>query len=796
MADQFTSTTKKELSTLSVRDLFYKYVRYLPVFLLSVALTLFGAYAYLRYATPIYSVSGTIYIKSDDQGGRSDKFEEMFVNDKAANIASEIEVLKSRPLMERVVQSLGLQFNYYAKGKIKKVDVYKGCGFTIKALQLQDSAQGFSLKVKFFDQQHFTVDDADLNIGFNQAFKNQYGVFMLEPSRGSLSREYEVDWVPTEAMAAQLAGVLVVAPKTAGTGILTISMQTPNAQKGADVINQLMTEYRQYNIDEKKSSSDSILAFIDGRLNEYGHALDSTQKDLLEFQQRNDLIDVETQYGNYFSSIQAADESIELEKNRLATVNLVNDYLGDRRNEFNKVPSTISIEDLTLREIVTGYNNAQLERQQLIDANVPVDNPRVKEADDQLEKLRSMALENLKNLKKAYGENVDALRQRSGSAQIQLRGMPYKVMDYAERKRRVEGLQNLYKILQEQKEATSISRASTIANSKIVDRAMPSETPVKPNGLAIKALAIMLGLMIPAGVIFIAEILNDKVSSRFDVERLTSVPIVGEVGHSFSDNVLIVNKTTRSMVAEQFRIIRSNLQYVLGTGVGEKFVVLVTSSFSGEGKSFVSTNMGAVLSLPGKKTVILEFDIRKPKVLSGLNMAKGRGITNFLVGKAEIDALIRPVDGYDDLFVIGCGPVPPNPSELLLDAKVDEFFAELKNRFDVIIIDTAPVGMVSDAMTLGKFADCSLYLVRQGHTFKKQVALIDEFYRDGKLPKVSIVINDVKLKAGYGYYGYGRYGYGYGYGYGSYYEEEHAPRTFADRVVGFFDVRNWFKKKK
>ena len=796
MADQFTSTPKKELSTLSVRDLFYKYVRYLPVFMLSVAITLFGAYAYLRYATPIYSVSGTIYIKSDDQGGRSDKFEEMFVNDKAANIASEIEVLKSRPLMERVVQSLGLQFNYYAKGKIKTVDVYKYGAFTVKALEVADSSQSFSLKVKFLNSQEFTVNDSDLKIKFNQVFKNQYGVFMLVPTGASVGHEYEARWVPTQSMAGALAGSLVIVPKTAGTGILTISLQTANSQQGADVINQLMTEYRQYNIDEKKSSSDSILAFIDGRLAEYGHALDSAQRDLLVFQQKNDLIDVETQYGNYFTSIQTADESIELENSRLAAVNLVNDYLSDRKNEFSKVPSTISIEDLTLREIVTGYNNAQLERQQLIDANVPVDNPRVQEADNQIEKLRTMALENLKNLKKAYGGNVNALKQRSGSAQTQLRGMPFKVMDYVERKRRVEGLQNLYKILQEQKESTSISRASTIANSKVVDRAMPSGIPVKPNGMAIKAFAILIGLLIPAGVIFIGEILNDKVSSRFDVEKLTSVPIVGEVGHSFSDSVLIVNKTTRSMVAEQFRIIRSNLQYVLGTNVGEKFVVLVTSSFSGEGKSFVSTNMGAVLSLTGKKTVILEFDIRKPKVLSGLNMTKGPGITNFLVGKAEIDTLIRPVDGYDELFVIGCGPVPPNPAELLLDEKVSELFSELKKRFDVIIIDTAPIGMVSDAMTLGKFADCSLYLVRQGHTFKKQVALIDEFYQDGKLPKISIVINDVKLKAGYGYYGYGRYGYGYGYGYGSYYEEEHAPRTFLDRVVNFFDIRRWFKKKK
>ena len=308
-------------------------------------------------------------------------------------------------------------------------------------------------------------------------------------------------------------------------------------------------------------------------------------------------------------------------------------------------------------------------------------------------------------------------------------------------------------------------------------------------------MAILLGIALPALFVFASEVLNDKVSTRFDVEKITAAPILGEIGHSYSEKVLMVNKTTRSMVAEQFRIVRSNLQYIIGKE--EKFTLMVTSSFSGEGKSFLSTNVGAVLALADKKTIILEFDIRKPKVLAGLNMPKGAGITNYLVGKSDnLDDLIQPVPGTDKLFVLGCGPVPPNPSELLLSPRVEDMFAWLKERFDVVIIDTAPVGMVSDAQTLGKYADCTLYLVRQAHTFKKQVVLIDEFYRENKLPKVAIIINDVKMKAGYGYYGYGRYGYGYGYGYGSYYEEEHAPKNLFERVLTFLDIRRFFKKRK
>jgi capsular exopolysaccharide synthesis family protein len=230
----------------------------------------------------------------------------------------------------------------------------------------------------------------------------------------------------------------------------------------------------------------------------------------------------------------------------------------------------------------------------------------------------------------------------------------------------------------------------------------------------------------------------------------------------------------------------------------ERPVILITSSFSGEGKSFVSTNLGAVMALSGKKTIVLEFDIRKPKIKSGLKLRGKSGITNFLLNKTSLDELPVLVPGHENLFVLPCGPVPPNPSELLLENKVEELFTYLKKNFEAIIIDTAPVGMVSDAMTLSKFADCTLYIVRQGHTFKKQVILIDEFYTESRLPKISIIINDVKLKPGYGYYGYGRYGYGYGYGQG-YYQEDVAPKKLTDRIIEWLDPRKiwrWIKSKK
>ncbi len=787
---------RSELWNLSFRDLFYKYVRFLPLFVLSVALTLLGAYVYLRYSVPIYKVGGSMVIKSEQGGGgRSDKFEDVFVNDKAQNIQNEIEILKSKPLMQRVIDSLHLQFTYYAKGKIKTVNIYKQRPFHVNVLSIADSFSTFSLKVKILNEREFRFNGDKQVYTFGQVFRNARGSFSLirnpnYPAAG----EQSVVWLPTASAARAYTSSLQITPKTPGTGILNISMMSDNPQMGTDIVNRLMEEYAIYTIEQKKESSDKILSFIEERLTVTGHELDSVQRVLLEFKERNNLIDVEKQSGNYFGNISEADKFINqqiLEQNK---AELVNDYLRDKKNEFNKVPSTLSLTDPTFNQLVAEYNKAQIERQQLLEANIPEENPGVQEANGKIEKLRTSILENLKNIKASIAASISETRRKSLESQSQLQRMPGKVKEQKEIEQHVESLQNLYKYLQEKREETAITRASTISNSNIIDKAYPTSTPVKPNRKAIQILAVLLGLGLPALLIFIREVLNDKVSTRFDIEKLTAAPILGEIGHSYSNNVLVVNKTTRSMVAEQFRIIRSNLQYFLSKS--EKSTILVTSSFSGEGKSYVTTNMGAVLALAGKKTVILEFDIRKPKLLSGLGIPKGPGITNFLVGKANLADLIKPVPDQENLYVLGCGPVPPNPAELLLSEKMDELFEWLRANFDVVMVDSAPVGMVSDAMTLSKFADSTLYLVRQGHTFKKQIALIDEFYVGNKLPKISIVINDVKIKPGYGYYGYGRYGYGYGYGYGSYYEEEKPPLNFFERTFTWFDLRKFFRGSK
>ena len=794
------TNNKSELWSLSLRDLFYKYVRFIPIFVLSVALALFGAYAYLRYATPIYSTQSTMVIKTGDPNGRNDKYDDIFGGSKGSNIQSEIEVLKSKGLMARVVQKKNLQYSYYIKGKIKSQDIYKQTPFKLTTIELADSNSSFTLKLKFNKDGSFKINKDPVSVPLGREFKDQFGIFRLDRVGNNRfsSAIYTIVYSPTAQAASAFAGAIIVTSKSMGTGIINISMQSTSPMLAADVINQLMTDYGDYTKELKNRTADSTLAFIDGRMGLLGKELDSVQDRLLEYTQANNLIDMDRQSGAFFNNISDADKSINELQLQTTTADFVEAYLSDKKNSNSQVlvPSSLGLSDATLIGLIGQYNQMQLEKQALKEANIPVNNPVIIEMNLQVEKIRVNLLENLANIKRSFVKTIGAMKNNSGAAQQQLQVMPAKERGYYEIKRQVEMKQAIFTLLQQKREETAISKAATMGNSQIVEFAYVPSTPISPQRKNIQIIAILAGLAIPALFIFGAEIFNDKVTTRFDVEKITTAPILGEVGHSFSGKSLIVNKTTRSMVAEQFRIIRSNLQYIIGKN--EKNSIMVTSSFSGEGKSFISLNIASVMALAGKKTIIIELDVRKPKIITGLNMPKGPGLTNYLIGKENLEDLIHPVPNTENLYVLGCGPIPPNPAELLLDPKVEEMFVLLRDKFDVIVIDTAPVGMVSDAQTLGRFADCCLYIVRQGYTFKKQITLVDEFYVEKKLPHVAIIINDVKLKPGYGYYGYGRYGYGhgYGYGYGSYYEEENAPPSRLEKVIDKLNPFSKSSKKK
>lgn len=785
-------TTKNELTGLSIKDLFYKYIRFLPLFIISIALSLFVSYIYLRYATLIYQSTGILVIRDENSGNTNDKFEKLFVSDGKKNIQNEIEYLQSRPLMQRVVRALDLNFTYLAKGSIKELTIYKSIPFTVEIFEIPDSSATFSITLQFEDDKRFHVDNESPVFSFGQILKNKNGVVyrVIKNPLGSLSKEYNVLWQPTSVVAKNILQNLVVAPKQ-NTGILILSLEATNPDLAADIINQLMKEYQLATVEDKNDATRKTLAFIDERLKVVQRQLDSITNRIVDFREKNNIISPETQLTNSFARIEQANQELRQQSIQLNTAEMIDDYLQNKQNAYTPTPSALSIEDKTLSEMVNGYNKAQLERKALLE-NAPPGNIAVQQKEQEIQTLRSKIIENLRNIQSAYRSAIGNIQGSTNSPRSQIKSLPSRQQTLVEMERSLQSKLFVQNSLSEKREESAIALAATISNTKVLQDAMPNMIPIKPNRRNTRMLAILIGIVLPALFIFVLELLNDKVTTRHDIERLTSATILGEVGHSYNKETLVVTNNNRSVVAEQFRIIRSNLQYILANI--EKPVILVTSSFSGEGKSFVSTNIGAVLALTGKKTIILEFDIRKPKILSQLHISKRPGLTNYILGKVRVEDLPLKVEGQENLFVLSCGPVPPNPAELLLDVRLNDLVAYLKNNFDIVVMDTAPVGMVSDAMTLSKFADCTLYIVRQGHTYKKQIGMIDEFYQEKKLPKIALILNDIKLRAGYGYYGYGRYGYGYGSGYFD--EEDMPPATLVGKWLRWLDIKKWSKKKK
>ncbi|MER3463962.1 MAG: hypothetical protein C4329_05645, partial [Chitinophagaceae bacterium] len=576
-----TVSAKTELGNLGVKDIFFKYIRFLPLFILSLAIALLGAYIYLRYATPIYRSAGTLLIKSQPRGkGQGDeKLNQLFLNEGTQNIQNEIEVLKSKPLMQRVVDSLHLQVNYFAVGKINSPNIYKQGPFLMEVVSIPDSNRSFTLNIHFSSDNLFSVNNSKQSYAFGEAFKTEYGIFkLIKNNYSGLGKEYNVTWEPTYAAAGKYASLVQVTPKP-NTGILTLTLETTNPQLSADIINVLMNKYGEWTKEDKQEEAFQTLKFIQIRLDKLQQEVDSLQRVILDYKVANNLISPDAQTENYFNSMIESDKITNQQTLQFNIAEMIENYLASGKNKNTTipvlVPSPLTVQDITLNALIGQYNSLQLKRKDYIDAGVPANNPLVTEQDQAIENLRAKILENLANVKKAINLTITNSRKIGNVAESQIKIMPAKVKKLAEMQTLLDSKMELYKFLITKKEETSISVASTTPNSQAIDQAYASYTPVKPNRRAVQMLAILIGIGLPALFIFMLEVINDKITTRYDIEKITQAPVLGEIGHSFADSPLVVSKTNRGMVAEQFRIIRSNLQYVLNKI--PKSVILVTS---------------------------------------------------------------------------------------------------------------------------------------------------------------------------------------------------------------------------
>lgn len=770
----FSSSEKP--ASLNVKDFLFKYLRYLPWIIISAAIFLILGYLKIRYTEPVYHMQSSLLIKNDNGAGsrgKDQRFDELFLNQGSVNLNNEVEILRSRPVLQRVVQNLGLQHSYYVKGSIRSSLLYKDNPIELVIVKLVDSALSFAFQATVINDNQFLLNTGKTPVVFGAPFKVQENVCMLVKTGligiRPFPRIFQFGWQPLLNAAEELQGGLKVVQASDATTILTLSFEGVNLNMGKDVLNNLMSVYDSLIVEDKNRIAFITLRFIDERLNNLKNELGGVQGNLKDFMVGNQAYDIEQQSKAYLDNLSSGTKEKATQETRIKVLDWLLDYIQNSKNKYTIVPVILGIEEPALLQLIAEYNRLQLDRESNLKTTT-ANNALILGLESSLEAARSKIHQALLNVRQSYLIAEGNLQEQENLLQNNIRTLPGKSMQKLDISRQQKILEELYSFLLQKKLETSISSASTISNLQVIEPALGSEVAIDPNKRKIYMWYLLLGLAIPISVIALIEVLRDKVRNRADVEKYTHAPILGEIGHSRNDQALVVTKYNRHFIAEQFRIVRTNLQYIIAKS--DKPVIMVTSSFSGEGKSFISTNIAAVIALTGKKTVIMEFDIRKPKIVSGLDLKRKMGITNYIIGKASFEDLLIKVEGVDNLYVIPCGPIPPNPAEILLDPMLDKLMAEVRNHFDVVIMDTAPIGLVSDAMNLSHYADCCLYIIRQGHTFRKQLVMVEDLYVKNKLPRLSLLLNDIKGEGGYyGGYGYGYYG-GYSYGLNSGYFED------------------------
>ena len=780
------------------QELLFRYIIHWPWFVASVLICLIGAWGYLYFQIPVYQVSASIIIKDDKKGGNSGSadLENLGLGGvitSAQSIDNEIEVLRSKTILKEVVNNLELYITYYDEDEFPRQEMYKTSPVVVNltAQEADKLPNAALIDMKLASDGGL---DVNLKVGLNEynkrfdklpaVFPTNVGTFgfTLRDSLSNGQVEGQKDVRHISAVVSQPFGVakgyqwaLTIAPTSKATSVATVSLVNTNIRRGQDFINKLMEMYNRNTNNDKNEVAEKTREFINERIKIIDEELGNTEEKLETFKRNAGLTDISS------DAQLAVSGNAEYEKKRVENgtqINLVRDlakYINNPLNEYEVLPSNIGLTDNGLTTQLERYNELVIERKRLLRTSTE-NNPMIINLDMSIRAMRA-------NVKTAIDGTLQGLlivkadldREASRFSR-RISDAPGQERQYVSIARQQEIKAGLYLMLLQKREENAITLAATANNAKIIDEPAAEGGPVSPKPKMIYMIAFVLGVGLPIGVIFLIGLTKFKIEGRGDVEKLTRLPIVGDVPLTAEKTGSItVFENQNNLMSETFRNVRTNLQFMLGNG---QKVILVTSTVSGEGKSFISANLAVSLSLLGKKVVIVGLDIRKPGLNKVFNIArKEHGITQYLSNSEKnLMDLVQASDVSKSLYILPGGTVPPNPTELLARDGLDKAIETLKKNFDYVILDTAPVGMVTDTLLIGRVADLSVYVCRADYTRKAEFTLINELAENNKLPNLCTVINGLDLqqkKYGY-YYGYGKYGkyygygkrYGYGYGYG------------------------------
>ena len=800
----FNEAQESKEENIDVKELLFKYLIHWPWFVGAVVACLIAAWVYLHVSTPVYNISATVLIKDDKKGGSAGMLsglESLGLDgmiSSSQNIDNEIEVLRSKTIVKEVVEDLGLYISYTDEDEFPSRNMYKTSPVQVSLTPQEADLLEEPMIVKMALQPQGSmdvtvkIDDDEYQKHFEKlpaVFPTDKGTlaFFLTPdsvlSSKRTSEETTASEKTTRNITATINKPLAVAkwccknmtiePTSKTTSVAVISLKNSNVQRGKDFINKLLEMYNINTNNDKNEVAQKTAEFINERIGIISKELGSTEKDLESFKRGAGITDLTS------DAQIALTGSAEYEKKRVENqtqINLLQDLQKYMQNEgYEVLPSNIGLQDLNLAAAINRYNDVLVERKRLLRTSTE-NNPTIINLDTSISAMKENVQVSLDRVLRGLFITKADLDREASRYSRRISEAPGQEREFVSIARQQEIKAGLYLMLLQKREENAITLAATANNAKIIDEAIADDAPVAPRSKITYLIALILGVGIPVGVIYLLELTKFKIEGRADVEKLTSAPIVGDIPLTDEkQGAIAVFENQNNLMSETFRNVRTNLQFMLGNG---KKVILVTSTVSGEGKSFISGNLAISLSLLGKKVVIVGLDIRKPGLNKVFNISKReQGITQYLANpEKNLMDLVQLSDVSNNLYILPGGTVPPNPTELLARAGLDKAIETLKKNFEYVILDTAPVGMVTDTLLIGRVADLSVYVCRADYTRKNEYTLINELIDGNKLPNLCTVINGLDLKKrkyGY-YYGYGKYGkyygygkrYGYGYGYG------------------------------
>ena len=570
-----------------------------------------------------------------------------------------------------------------------------------------------------------------------------------------------------------------------------MSLETSVPEKGSDVLKKLFEFYNKAGIEDKNQMATKTLNFIENRLNNVTDQIDSVEKNIESYKAQNGVADLSSQASVYFENIKDFDKSNSLLEMQLQLLNEVSTYVESKSKSSTVVPSIILLDDPILKSLLDQLYQAEFE---LSKARTTAGEKSdiVVLAFDKVNKIKADIRESISNLKQNYSTQIKSNKNNIAYNQSQFSSVPRKERGLLEISRQLAIKNNIYNYLLQKREETALSSAATVSDIRILENVF-SYQPIRPVPKKMYLYAFLIGAAAFFVYVFIIEKLKNKIMFRSDIVKNTNVPIVGEIFQSRTNETVAVSEGKRTIIAEQFRVLRTNLSF-MGLNL-ENNTILITSGISGEGKSFVSLNLAISLTLTGKKVALMEMDLRKPKLSQILNIERVPGISNYLVNQAELKDIIKPT-AFPNLFIVSSGVLPPNPTELISKPEFDNLMHHLKSEFDYVVIDSAPIGPVADSQVLTTFASTNLFVVRHNHTPKAFVQMIDQFSSLERFKNMGLVFNGIKPRGtsffNYSLGGYGN-GYSYGYGEGNGYTYEDKEGYFIDEVTnpGFKSIWNF-----